>query len=153
MGWRTTHSGVQADPTPPASSGITASASLTASRSLLLGLGGGTPAQPPPFSLRRLWQRSADNTSLILNILLTYLHANRPLEVGSLGMPLPFPWSPGSPDGDLASTFVDPSIGGQHGNATVTRLSGEREVLMITPAGAGSGRCSLESWRAAHELP
>ena len=119
----------------------------------LAALGGGTPAQPPPFSLRRLWQRSADNTSLILNILLTYLHANRPLEVGSLGMPLPFPWSPGSPDGDLASTFVDPSIGGQHGNATVTRLSGEREVLMITPADAGSGRCSLESWRAAHELP
>ena len=34
----------------------------------------------------------------------------------------------------------------QHGFATVTRLTGKREVLMLTPVGVGRARTSLEAW-------
>ena len=67
--------------------------------------------------------------------------------------PLPFPWAAGTDAGDKASTFVDPSITGQHGFATVTRLSGKKEILMITNGWSSSKtRTTLEAWRAADEF-
>ena len=113
-----------------------------------------TPSGAPlPFALTRSWERGADNDSLVLRFTITNL-ASEAIEVGGFGAMLPFPWAAGSPAGDAASTFLDPAITGQHGYATVTRLTGTREVLMITPAPSDSDsdtlsaslRTSLEAW-------
>ena len=106
-----------------------------------------------PFELVRRWERG-HNGSLVLRFTLTNL-ASEALEIGGLGAALPFPWAAGSPAGDAASTFIDPSIGGQHGFATVTRLTGKREVLMLTPttaSGAPHSRSSLEAWAMAGRI-
>ena len=101
---------------------------------------------PPPFSLIRRWERGVDGDSLTLRFVLSNL-ASEALELGGFGFRLPFPWAAGSPAGDAASTFLDPAINGQHGFATLTRLTGQREVLMLTPAaGPKSERTSLEAW-------
>ena len=118
----------------------------------------------PPFTLRRQWETralpsAAGGAALLLRLTLANAGAS-PLTVGALGLPLPFPWSAGSPAGDLASTFVDPSITGQHGFATVTRLSGKHEVLLVTSTAANAAanrgeapRASLEAWHPATEVP
>ena len=68
-------------------------------------------------------------------------------------MVLPFPWNAGTPAGDAMSTFVDPSITGQHGYVSVTPLLGNGNVIMVTSqessTGGVSSRASLEAWRTA----
>eukprot|EP00729_Bicosta_minor_P004751 gene4751-35113_t len=110
----------------------------------------GSNSKPPPptapplaFTLQRRWERGSDNASLVLRFTIR----NNATE------PLPFPWAAGTDAGDKASTFVDPSITGQHGFATVTRLSGKKEILMITNGWSSSKtRTTLEAWRAADEF-
>jgi hypothetical protein len=120
---------------------------------------GATGAKPPPvaghvppFSVLREWE-SGPNGELRLVFKVTNTGAAA-LEIGGLGITMPFAWAAGSAAGDLASTFLDPAITGQHGYATVTRLSGKREVLMVT-TGVDAARCkgglpgcrtSLEAW-------
>jgi hypothetical protein len=110
-------------------------------------------ASRPPFNVLREWERGPhDELRLVFKVTNT---GQAPIEVGGLGITMPFAWDAGSAAGDLASTFLDPAIIGQHGYATVTRLSGEREVLMIT-TGVDEARCeaklpgcrtSLEAWQ------
>jgi hypothetical protein len=107
-------------------------------------------AQSLPVSVVRQWELGAKNQSLVMRFTVTN-NGTKPVEIGAFGIPLPFPWQAGSAAGDRASTFVDPAIGGQHGYATVTRLSGKGKVLIIAPAD-GAVRTSLEAWRSASEL-
>ena len=152
--------------TPLPVSGISELAAADLTNSLLPeGNSCGAPAPPvSAFILQRRWARGADNTSLVLTFTVTN-NATEAVEIGALGLSLPFPWSAGTAAGDKASTFVDPSIAGQHGFATVTRLSGKKEVLMITAgwtAHAGSAvgvpskspataktKTSLEAWQGS----
>ena len=109
-------------------------------------------AKKAPFSVLREWERGPQGA-----LRLAFKVTNRgtaPLEIGGVEIAMPFAWAAGSSAGDLASTFCDPAITGQHGFATVTRLSGKREVLMIT-TGVDAARCkagkpgcrtSLEAW-------
>ena len=112
----------------------------------------GGPAAPT-FTMVREWERGP-NATLRLVVKVTNTGAD-PLEIGGLGLAMPFAWSAGTAAGDLASTFADPAITGEHGYVSVTRLSGKREVLMITTgrdeawcqAGKeGWCRTSLEAW-------
>ena len=89
----------------------------------------GGPAAPT-FTMVREWERGP-NATLRLVVKVTNTGAD-PLEIGGLGLAMPFAWSAGTAAGDLASTFADPAITGEHGYVSVTRLSGKREVLMIT---------------------
>ena len=109
----------------------------------------------PPFSILREWE-NGPNSTLRLAFKVTNTGA-QPLEIGGLGLAMPFAWAAGSDAGDAASTFADPAITGEHGYVTVTRLSGKAEVLMIT-TGVDAARCdanksgcrtSLEAWDVA----
>ena len=109
-------------------------------------------AKKAPFSVLREWERGPQGA-----LRLAFKVTNRgtaPLEIGGVEIAMPFAWAAGSSAGDLASTFCDPAVTGEHGFATVTRLSGKREVLMIT-TGVDAARCkagkpgcrtSLEAW-------
>jgi len=112
-------------------------------------------AAPPPFSILREWEQGPNSTlRLVFKVTNT---GKEPLEVGGFGIAMPFAWAAGSDAGDAASTFADPAITGDHGYVTVTRLSGKREVLIIT-TGVDGARCvankpgcrtSLEAWDVA----
>ncbi len=147
-GWHTSDQGVQPlQPKGAAFAAANLSAALVAEAT--------TPSGAAlPFDLTRSWERGANDT-LVLRYTLTNL-ASESIEVGGLGATLPFPWAAGSAAGDAASTFLDPSIGGQHGYATVTRLTGTREVLLLTPAAESSplqsARSSLEAWATAASI-
>ena len=144
--WHTTPTGVQI--VEPAGAAF-AAANLSAS----LAPGPSTPSGNLPFDLTRSWERGS-NGSLVMRLAIANV-ASEAIEVGGLGAVLPFPWAAGSPEGDAASTFLDPSIGGEHGYATVTRLTGEHEVLMITPGAdsvAPHPRTSLEAWAMAGSI-
>lgn len=109
----------------------------------------------PPFAILREWENGPHGT-LRLAFKVTNTGA-KPLEIGGLGIAMPFAWAAGSDAGDAASTFVDPAITGDHGYVSVTRLSGKGEVLIIT-TGVDGARCdankpgcrtSLEAWDVA----
>ena len=116
---------------------------------------------PAPFTILREWEQGP-NATLRLVFKVTNTGA-ADLEIGGMGMAMPFAWNAGSPAGDLASTFTDPAITGEHGFATVTRLSGTHEILMITTgvdaawcAKATPGaycRTSMEAWGQAMPMP
>ena len=148
-GWHTMAKGHGVQPLPPSGAAF-AAANLTRA----LSAEAGTPAAAKlPFELVRTWERGS-NGSLVFRFTLTNI-ASEALEVGGLGAKLPFPWAAGSPAGDASSVFLDPSIGGQHGYASVTRLTGTREVLMLTPGAATAAphaRCSLEAWAMASSI-
>jgi hypothetical protein len=120
---------------------------------------GGSESGPPGFSIVREWEKGP-NGAIRLVFKVTN-NGTDSLEVGGLGIAMPFAWRPGSAAGDLASTFADPAITGKHGYVTVTRLSGKREVLIIS-TGVDAARCSagkpgcrtsLEAWDGAAPAP
>ena len=120
---------------------------------------GGSESGPPGFSIVREWGKGP-NGAIRLVFKVTN-NGTDSLEVGGLGIAMPFAWRPGSAAGDLASTFADPAITGEHGYVTVTRLSGKREVLIIS-TGVDAARCSagkpgcrtsLEAWDGAAPAP
>ncbi len=112
-------------------------------------------AAVPPFSILREWERGANDTlRLVFKVTNT---GKEPLEIGGLGIAMPFAWAAGSDAGDAASTFADPAITGDHGYVAVTRLNGKGEVLIIT-TGLDGARCDsnrpgchtgLEAWDVA----
>ena len=62
----------------------------------------------PPFSVLREWE-NGPNSTLRLVFKVTNTGAE-PLEIGGLGLAMPFAWAAGSDAGDAASTFADPAI-------------------------------------------
>eukprot|EP01052_Picozoa_sp_SAG31_P001928 SAG31_NODE_65_length_28565_cov_8.402914_9_plen_121_part_00 len=87
-------------------------------------------ATAPQFSILREWEDGPNSTlRLVFKVTNT---GPKPLEVGGLGIAMPFAWAAGSDAGDAASTFTDPAITGDHGYVTVTRLSGE--CILRTPS-------------------
>ena len=101
----------------------------------------GPPAPAPTFSILREWENGPNATlRLVFKVTNT---GTETLEVGGLGIAMPFAWAAGSYAGDAASTFADPAITGDHAYDSVTRLSGKGEVLIIT-TGIDGARCDAQ---------
>ena len=143
--WSSWHTSSQGVATLPPSGTAFAAANLSAS---LQPEDAATPSGATPLWLTRRWERVGGGSDGALALRFTVTNrASEAVEIGAFGFALPFPWQAGSAAGDAASTFLDPAIGGEHGYATVTRLSGKREVLMVSPGHDRSGQLtSLEAW-------
>jgi hypothetical protein len=75
---------------------------------------------------------------------------NVPVEVGALGIPMPFNniiTGRSLEEAHERCSFVDPYIGAQAGYVQVTRLTGTGPTMVVLPAGA----TSLEAWRLLNE--
>jgi len=157
--WRTTHESVRVSTTPssPAFAEADLTSSLTPTGPKLVSGDTRNYSVTPLVDLSRSWELSeggGPNGSLVLRFRVRN-PGSEAVELGSFGVPMSFPWRPGTAEGDDASVFVDPTITGQHGWVSVTPLLGKGPVLMITTGEAtgGAGRTSLEAWRTANELP
>ncbi len=101
-----------------------------------------SPALPAdlPLAVRRSWV--IDDDALVLRFDLTNRSA-APVEIGSLGIPLPFDniLSDRSLDEAHAlASFTDPSISQDAGYVQVTRLSGAGPALVVVPWGQHAAR-------------
>jgi hypothetical protein len=116
----------------PAEPGTLAAADITA-----------TLGNDVPLTVERRWR--VDGRALLLTFELTN-HSTTPVEIGGLGLPMPFDnilTDRSLDEAHRRATFVDPAIAADAGYLQVTRLDGHGPALLVLP----EGRTPLEAWR------